>query len=75
MAAVVAVGGAAAAVDNDGDVAIVVVDNGDTIAVAVAAGVHAVIVVLAVDVCGSTGDSTGDSRMVALQRTGGRGSG
>jgi hypothetical protein len=75
MAAVVAVGGAAVAVDNDIDVAIGVVDNGDAIAVAVAARVHAVLVALAVAVCGSTGDSTGDSRMVALQRTGRRGSG
>jgi hypothetical protein len=79
MAAVVALGGAAVAVDNDIDVAIVVVDNGDAIAVAVAARVHAVLVALAVAVCSSagdsTGDSTGDSRMVALQRTGRRGSG
>jgi hypothetical protein len=66
-----AVGGAAVAVDNDVDVAIVVVDNGNAIAVTVAARVHAVIVALAVAVCGSTGDS----RMVALQRTGRRGSG
>jgi hypothetical protein len=57
------------------DVAIVVVDNGDAIAVAVAARVHAVLVALAVAVCGSKGDSTGDSRMVALQRTGRRRSG
>jgi hypothetical protein len=48
----------------------VVVDNGDAIAVAVAARVHAVLVALAVAVCGSTGDS----RMLVLQRTGRRGS-
>jgi hypothetical protein len=59
----------------DVDVAIVVVDNGDTITVAVAARVHAVLVALAVAVCGSKWDSTGDSRMVALQRTGRRRSG
>jgi hypothetical protein len=70
MAAVVAVGGTASAVDNDVDVVIVVVDNGDAIAVAVAAHIHAVRVALAVAVCGSTGDSTWDSKMVALQRTG-----
>jgi hypothetical protein len=75
MADVVAVGGAAVAVYNDVDVDIVVVDNGDAIAVAVAARVHDVLVALAVAVCGSTGDSTGDSRMVALQRTGRGGSG
>jgi hypothetical protein len=75
MAAVVAVGGAEVAVDNDVDVAIVVVDNGDANAVAVAARVHSVLAALDVAVCGSTGDSAGDSRMVALQRTGRRGSG
>jgi hypothetical protein len=75
MTAVVAVGGAVVAVYYDVDVAIVVVDNGDAIAVAVAARVHSVLAALAVAVCGSTGDSTGDSRMVALQRTGRRGSG
>jgi hypothetical protein len=75
MAAVVAVGGAAVAVDNDVDVAIVVVDNGDMIDVAVAARAHAVLVALDVAVCGLTGDSTGDSRMVALQSTSRGGSG
>jgi hypothetical protein len=53
-------------VDDD----IVVVDNGNAIAVAVAARVHAVLVALAIAVCGSKGDSTEDSRMVSLQRTG-----
>jgi hypothetical protein len=59
----------------DADVDIVVVHNGDAIAVAVAARVHAVLVALAVAVCGLKGDSTEDSRMVALQRTGRRWSG
>jgi hypothetical protein len=75
MVDVVGVGGAAVAVYNDIDVAIVVVDNGDTIAFAVAARVHAVLVALDVAVCGSTGVSTGESRMVALERTGRGGSG
>jgi hypothetical protein len=71
MATVVVAGGSAVAVDDDVDVDIVVLDNGDAIAVAVAARVHAVLVALAVAV----GGSTGDSRMVALQRTGRSGSG
>jgi hypothetical protein len=71
MATGVVVGGAAVAVYNDVDVDIVVVDKGYAIAVAVTAQVHAVLVAVAVDV----GNSTGDSRMVALQRTGRGGSG